>query len=316
MKKKYYALIYISLITIGILIYYFNPDFKQEVVNLTIINIIIYIIRKPLFSLTTFLFKKRFYRAVVSILVNLVWSIFIFWLLYEISNPLFFAIVPFLIISVSLNFTKIVNNVAAGAIMLGSEQFQIGDLIETNGVQGIVEEINLNYLKIREFDGVNVIIPNSNVFGSSIVKFTHNKFRTYPQLSEQEFGKKKDYKAYLNRLNKLLNSKIKTTTYVKKVFILSDIKLQNLDNLLAPVFDKYKSILGIKPDYAVDSIEFGRLGISLYIKSDDPRLILSNTDSFLRDIIFQLYPGIVFDGWETYKESIQKEEINKVGDPQ
>jgi hypothetical protein len=314
MKKRYYVLIYISLILIGILIYYFNPDFKQAVVNLTLINIIIYIIRKPLFSLTAFLFKRRFYRAVISILVNLIWSIFLFWLLYEFSNSLFFAIVPFLIVSVSLNFTKIVNNVAAGAIMLGSEQFQIGDLIETNGVQGIVEEINLNYLKIREFDGLNVIIPNSNVYGSSIVKFTHNKFRTYPKLSEQEFGKKKDYREYLSRLNKLLNSKIKTTIYVKKVFILGTIEPKNLDNLLAPVFEKYKPILGISPDYAVDSIEFGRLGISLYIKSDDPRLILTNTDSFLRDIIFQLYPELIFDGWEKYKEGLNKVEINRGGD--
>jgi hypothetical protein len=316
MKKKYYALIYISLIVIAILIYYYNTNFEQVVLNLALISIIIYIVRKPIFNLTAFLFRKRFYHAVISIIVNLIWSIFLLWLLYEFSNPLFFAIVPFLIVSVSINFNKIVNNIAAGAIMLGSEQFQISDLIETNGVQGIVEEINLNYLMIKEFDGLKVIIPNSNVYGSSIVKFTHNKFRTYPILSKQEFGKKKDYRAYLDRINKLINSEIKTTTYIKNVFILDTINPQNLDNLLAPVFDKYKPILGIRPDYAVESTEYGRLGINLYIKSDDPRLILNNIDCFLRDILFQLYPEVIFDGWEKYKESISKDEIKGGGNSQ
>jgi small-conductance mechanosensitive channel len=316
MKKRYYILIYIALTIIGLLIYYFNPYFEPIVVNLVIINIIIFIIRKPLFSLMAYIFKKRIYRAVISILVNLIWSIFLLSLIFFVWQILFWAIIPFLIVSISLNLNKIVNNIAAGIIMLSSEQFQIGDLIETNGIQGIVEEINLNYLKVKEFDGLTAVIPNSNVYGSSIVKFTYNKFRTYPKLTKQEFGEKKDYHAYISRLNKLLNAQIKTTTYIKNIYLKGNINPLEIDNLLTSVFDKYKALFGIKPDYAVDTTEFGRVGVNLYIKSNDPKLIINYTDCFLRDIIYQLYPDLIYNGWEKYKKSILKGESKEGGDSQ
>ncbi|MBY8987655.1 MAG: mechanosensitive ion channel [Candidatus Lokiarchaeota archaeon] len=121
--------------------------------------------------------KRRSYRTIVAISVNVIWSIFLFWFLIEFNSTLFFAIVPFLEVAVSLNFKNVINNMVSGALLLSSDQFEIGDLIETNKIQGIVKEINLNYIKIREFDGVEIIIPNSNVYGFTTVKFTYDKFK-------------------------------------------------------------------------------------------------------------------------------------------
>jgi small-conductance mechanosensitive channel len=94
--------------------------------------------------------KKRSYRTVVAISLNVIWGIFLFWFLFEFDDTLFFAIVPFLVVALSLNFKKIINNMVSGALLLSSDQFDIGDLIETNEIQGIVTEINLNYTKIRQ----------------------------------------------------------------------------------------------------------------------------------------------------------------------
>ena len=178
MKKKYYFLIYLILIIVALLVIYLST-WTQVVKNLIVINIIVFIIRKPLSSFTAFITKKRSYQMIVSISVNIIWSIFLFWFLIEFDPTLFFAIVPFLVVAISLNFKNIINNMVSGAFLLSSDQFEIGDLIETNEIQGVVREINLNYTKIREFDGVEIIIPNSNVYGFTTVKFTHDKFKIF-----------------------------------------------------------------------------------------------------------------------------------------
>ena len=313
MKKKYYFLIYFILIITALWVIYL-PPWEQSVKILIVINIIIYIIRKPLNSFAAYLFKKRSYRTTVSIAITIIWSIFLFWLLYVIEDTLFFAIVPFLIVAVSLNFKNIINNMASGALLLSSGKFEIGDLIETNGIQGIVSEINLNYTKIREFDGVEIKIPNSNVFGSTIVKFTHDKFKIFEPLNKEEFHKSKYYKEYIKMINKILSAKIKTTTYIKNIEILGSLDPIKLDELLLKVFNAYEPIFGIKPDYAVDTTRFGRVRVALYVKSENPVIILNYLDSFLRDILFALYPDRIYKDWDKYQESLADLKLDDEGD--
>ncbi|MHA1240434.1 MAG: mechanosensitive ion channel domain-containing protein, partial [Promethearchaeota archaeon] len=303
MKKKYYFLIYLILIIVAILVIYLST-WTQIVKILIVINIIIYIIRKPLGSITAAIFKKRSYRMIVSLTINIIWSIFLFWFLIEFDPTLFFAIVPFLVVAVSFNFKNIINNMVSGALLLSSGQFEIGDLIETNEIQGIVKEINLNYTKIREFDGVEIIIPNSNVYGSTTVKFTHYKFKIYEPLTREEFRKKRYYKEYIKLINKILSAKIKTTTYVKKLELLGSLDPNFLEEMLMNVFKVYEPIFGIMPDYAIDTTRFGRVRIRLYVKSSNPTIILNYLDSFLRDILFTLYPDRIYKDWEEYQKSL------------
>lgn len=313
MKKKYYLLIYLVLTIVAILVIYLST-WTQTVKNLILINIIIYIIRKPLTSITAFITKKRTYRTIIAIGVNVTWIVFLFWFLIEFDATLFFAIVPFLVVAVSLNFKNIISNMVSGAILLSSDQFEIGDLIETNGIQGIVKEINLNYTKIREFDGVDIIIPNSNVYGSTTVKFTHGKFKIFEPLKREEFRKKRQYKEYLKLINKILTSKIKTTIYVKELELLGSIDPNLLDELLMYVFKVYEPMFGVMPDYAVDTTTFGRVRIMLYVKSHNPTIILNYIDAFLRDILFTLYPDKIYRDWEKYQEILSEIKPENEGD--
>jgi small-conductance mechanosensitive channel len=313
MKKKYYLLIYLILVIVAILVIYLST-WTQIVKNLILINIIIYIIRKPLTSITAFITKKRTYRTIVAIGVNVTWIVFLFWFLVEFDATLFFAIVPFLVVAISLNFKNVISNMVSGAILLSSDQFEIGDLIETNGIQGIVREINLNYTKIREFDGVDIVIPNSNVYGSTTVKFTHGKFKIFEPLKREEFRKKRQYKEYLKLINKILTSKIKTTIYVKELELLGSIDPNLLDELLMYVFKVYEPIFGVMPDYAVDTTTFGRVRIMLYVKSRNPTIILNYIDAFLRDILLTLYPDKIYLDWEKYQEILSEVKPEDKGD--
>ena len=313
MKKKYYFLIYLILIIVAILVIYLST-WTQIVKNLIVINIIIYIIRKPLGSITAAISKKRSYRMIESLSVNIIWIIFLFWFLIEFDPTLFFAIVPFLVVAVSLNFKNIINNMVSGALLLSSDQFEIGDLIQTNEIQGIVKEINLNYTKIREFDGVDIIIPNSNVYGFTTIKFTHDKFKIYEPLTREEFRKKRHYKEYIKLINRILSAKIKTTTYVKKLELLGSVDPNLLDEMLMNVFKVYEPIFGILPDYAIDTTRFGRVRIRLYVKSSNPTIILNYIDSFLRDILFTLYPDRIYKDWEEYQKNLLETKLESEGD--
>ncbi|MHA2475221.1 MAG: mechanosensitive ion channel family protein [Promethearchaeota archaeon] len=293
MKKKYYILIYIALAVIAVWVFYFS-GWKQITVNLIVINLIFLFSRAPLASLFAFISKKRFFRAISSIIVNGVWTAFLLWLLVTISVQLFIAVVSFMIIAISLNFRKIINNIASGILLLTSQQFDIGDLIETNGIQGVVKEINMNNVKLREFDGVDVIIPNSNVYGYSIVKFTHGKFRIFAPLPKEEFKKKRHYREYIKLINKILSSKIKVTKYVKPVEILGSLDPEKLAEHLSTIFDIYEPIFGMRPDYSIDKTRYGRVRINLYVLSEKPLVVLNYLDGFLRDILFELYPDKLF----------------------
>ncbi len=301
MKVKYTVLKYIILILIGILILLFST-WPQIAINLIIINILIYILRRPLIALAAYIFKKRFYRAIVSVTTNIVWSGFMLALLWFVSDDLFLALLPFIILAVSLNFKNIVNNIASGLLLLASEPFEIGDLIETNEIQGIVREIDLNYTKITEFDGVDIILQNSNIYGSTIVKFTHTKFKILKKMNKADFENKKDYRRYLKAINRIMKSRVKTTKYVKQIEIPDRVDPARLEELLSKVFDIYEPIFGLRPSYSVDMTRYSRVRINLYIMSEKPNLVLNFIDSFLRDLIFELHSEEIHLGWEEYKK--------------
>ena len=84
--------------------------------------------------------------------------------------------------------------------------------------------------------------------------------------------------------------------------------------MLTSVFKAYEPIFGIIPDYAIDTTRFGRVRIMLYVKSSNPTIILNYIDSFLRDILFTLYPDRIYRDWEKYQQYIPETKLDKEGD--
>ena len=162
MKPIYKIIIWISFIGIFILSYYFFGleqllfdyfKIKRIFVNLLFFNIVAYVVRSILIDVSHSLIKNLFIRYIIMIIINITWLIFPFWLIFIISPIYFIAIISFLVVAISLTFQNIINNIASGIMLLSSEGFEAGDLIETNGIVGIVKEITLNSLKLEDFDG-------------------------------------------------------------------------------------------------------------------------------------------------------------------
>ncbi len=63
-------------------------------------------------------------------------------------------------------------NLFGGASIFAGRQFHVGDIIEIEGVLGIVEEIGIRITKIRDFDGRIISMPNANVANATIKNIT------------------------------------------------------------------------------------------------------------------------------------------------
>ena len=63
-------------------------------------------------------------------------------------------------------------NLAAGLMIMINKPFDVGDLIDTNGVIGQVEAVSIVSTTVRTLDNQVVILPNSQVWGSIITNVT------------------------------------------------------------------------------------------------------------------------------------------------
>jgi small conductance mechanosensitive channel len=68
-------------------------------------------------------------------------------------------------------------NFASGILVLMFRPFDVGDVIEVAGVLGKVESMNLLSILVRTPDNKGVIIPNNNVWSSSIINVTGTSTR-------------------------------------------------------------------------------------------------------------------------------------------
>ena len=69
------------------------------------------------------------------------------------------------------------SNFAAGVMLLVFRPFKVDDYISVADTEGTVEEIDLFTTKLNTLDHRHIIIPNSNIFGQTMINFTHNACR-------------------------------------------------------------------------------------------------------------------------------------------
>lgn len=76
-------------------------------------------------------------------------------------------------------------NVIAGLMIATTQPLRIGDVIETGGERGMVEEITLNYTFIRLGDGSRFVIPNEKLASDTIKNFSIRGHETLAEVSAQ-----------------------------------------------------------------------------------------------------------------------------------
>jgi small-conductance mechanosensitive channel len=67
---------------------------------------------------------------------------------------------------------RTIGNAVAGILIAFSQPVRLGDRVEVDGREGVVEEIALTYTFIRTTDGARLVIPNEKLASDSIVNHT------------------------------------------------------------------------------------------------------------------------------------------------
>lgn len=69
-------------------------------------------------------------------------------------------------------FQDISANFISGIMIAFRKPFHVGDMVETNGYLGVVEEINLRVTIIKTLQGLHVIIPNKDIVQTPMTNYT------------------------------------------------------------------------------------------------------------------------------------------------
>jgi len=74
-------------------------------------------------------------------------------------------------------FKEIGENMLAGIFLAFSRSFDVGDLIESGGLRGVVRAIDLRATHIRTADGCDIFVPSSQIYRQPLMNFTRDGLR-------------------------------------------------------------------------------------------------------------------------------------------
>jgi len=80
-------------------------------------------------------------------------------------------------LAVGLALQGTLSNVAAGVMLLLFRPFKIGDFVEVAGQSGSIKGINLFTTEMATGDNVQIIVPNSEVWGGAVKNYSYHEKR-------------------------------------------------------------------------------------------------------------------------------------------
>ena len=121
-------------------------------------------------TIGSFFGKLVFYAIMVSTLLGVLGKM-------GISVAGFAAVLAALGFAIGLAFQGTLSNFAAGLMLLMFRPFKVGDMVATAGITAKVAEIDLFTTKFDTFDNRRIIVPNGDIFGSTIENVTFHRHR-------------------------------------------------------------------------------------------------------------------------------------------
>jgi small-conductance mechanosensitive channel len=82
-----------------------------------------------------------------------------------------------LAIGVGFGTQNLLKNVISGLLLLMERPLRVGDVIEVDSIKGMVTTIGLRSSTIRDVNGVETLIPNSNLLERNLTNWTYSSYR-------------------------------------------------------------------------------------------------------------------------------------------
>lgn len=105
----------------------------------------------------TNLIKRIIKIILIFIGVTIIMSVF------KISIAPILATLGVFSLAIGVGAQSLVKDLINGFFIIFEDQYSVGDLVEIEGIEGIVEDLGLRVTKIRDFNKILHVIPNSNI---------------------------------------------------------------------------------------------------------------------------------------------------------
>jgi len=137
-------------------------------------------------------------------------------------------------------FKDIGENFLSGILMAFKSPFKIGDLIETNGTVGYVNELNTRDSVIKTLDGIDVYIPNSQLIKAPLFNYTIDGFLRY------EIAIGLDYSSDIKKIKELIINALLNIPEVlqgdkKPVVVIDELAVSTVNVKVLYWIDTFKS---------------------------------------------------------------------------
>ena len=203
--------------------------------------------------------------------------------------------------------TQVVSQFIAGIYLLFSRPFKVNDLVKINNLDGLIQEIGLNFTTLQKFSGTIVKIPNKTILDTDVLKYTVN---LTPDILK-EIGSPVDYESINWDVEEALNGKISKKKSNKKAGLgsfknfLTNAEIirytfeiaVDLDQLpekvikaVNEVCEKHKVIYRYQPQFIITYM-YWRVHIRMKVYCHNPHIIIKNQSNLIKDLMTAIYGG-------------------------
>ena len=148
-----FVVIFIGWIIANILSRYMASFLARHKVDITVSKFLVSISKLSIIALAFLMALEKFGVSITPLIAGL--SVVGFGASFALQGPL--------------------SNYAAGATLIFTKPFKVGDIIEVVGVMGEVEDMALARTQLKTVDGTKIVIPNKHIIGEVIHNYTDHK---------------------------------------------------------------------------------------------------------------------------------------------
>lgn len=86
-------------------------------------------------------------------------------------------------VGIGIGLQNMVQNFTSGISVIFGQTIREGDVVEVNGITGVVKRINIRSTMLETFDNAVIFIPNASFLNSSFTNWTHNNRRVRKEIA-------------------------------------------------------------------------------------------------------------------------------------
>lgn len=124
-------------------------------------------------------------------------------------------------LAIGLALQGTLSNVAAGVMLLLFRPFKVGDFVDAGGHAGSVKAISLFTTEMATPDNVQIIIPNSAIWGTAIKNFSFNDTRRVDLVMGVDYGD--DLDVAMATINRVIGEESRAKTDPEPMVAVSEL---------------------------------------------------------------------------------------------